>query len=72
MEISRKQVLSECLTIFEARARSVSRNLSNLVALDGYERQFALEQARCEAIRSLMQDLESGAQLQEKGTKLRL
>lgn len=72
MEISRRQVLSECLTIFEARARSVSRNLTNLVALDGYERQFALDQARCEVIRSMMRDLESAEPLREKPTKLRL
>lgn len=72
MEISRRQVLSECLTIFEARARSVSRNLTNLVALDGYERQFAMDQARCEAIRSMMRDLESEEPLREKETKLRL
>lgn len=72
MEISRRQVLSECLTIFEARARSVSRNLTNLVALDGYERQFAMDQARCEAIRSMMRDLESAEPLREKETKLRL
>ena len=58
--ISRRQVLSECLTIFEARARSVSKNLANREAMDGYEKQFDLEQARCRIIREIMRDIEGG------------
>ena len=58
--ISRKQVLSECLTIFEARARSVSRNLANREAMEGYEKQFALEHERCRVIREIMRDIEGG------------
>ena len=58
--ISRSQVLSECLTIFEARARSVSKNLANREAMDGYEKQFDLEQARCRIIREIMRDIEGG------------
>ena len=58
--ISKRQVLSECLTIFEARARSVSKNLANREAMDGYEKQFDLEQARCRIIREIMRDIEGG------------
>ena len=70
--VSRRQVLSECLIIFEARARSVSKDLAKLVALPGYEKQFALEEARCKCIREMMQDIEGGEELREKQTRLRL
>ena len=56
--ISKRQVLSECLTIFEARARSVSKNLANREAMDGYEKQFDLEMERCRIIREIMRDIE--------------
>lgn len=64
--ISRRQVLSECLTIFEARARSVSKNLANREAMDGYEKQFDLEQARCRIIREIMRDIEGGRLAKEE------
>ena len=59
--VTTRQVLSECLVIFEARARSVSRNLANREPQQGYELQFELEQARCNVIRKLMRAVERGA-----------
>ena len=58
--ISRRQVLSECLTIFESRARSVSRNLANREPMEGYEKQFDLEMERCRIIREIMREIEGG------------
>jgi hypothetical protein len=59
--VTTRQVLSECLVIFEARSRSVSKNLANLEPQRGYELQFDLEQARCQIIRKLMRAVERGA-----------
>ena len=67
--ISKLQVLRECLTIIEARARSVSKNLANLEALDGYEKQFELDQARCRVIREMMRDIEGGKLMRDGETK---
>ena len=60
LSVTRRQVLSECLIIFEARARSVSKNLANLEPMEGYEKQYELEQLRCRVIRKMMRDMESG------------
>lgn len=67
MIVTRKQVLSECLIIFEARARSVSRNLANREPMEGYEKQFDMEQERCRVIRELMREIEGGGISNEGG-----
>ncbi|MBR4394460.1 MAG: hypothetical protein IKT07_10650 [Oscillospiraceae bacterium] len=66
LSVTRRQVLSECLVIFEARARSVSKNLANREPMEGYEKQFDADQLRCRVIRELMQDIERGTQLVEE------
>ena len=38
----------------------MSKNLANREAMDGYEKQFDLEQARCRIIREIMRDIEGG------------
>lgn len=44
----------------------MSRNLANREAMDGYEKQFDLEQARCRVIREIMQDIEGGRLAKEE------
>ena len=67
--VSRREVLSECLTIFEARARSVSKNLANREAKEGYEKQFDLDMERCRVIREIMRDIQGGRLVkQERST----
>ena len=66
ISVTRRQVLSECLIIFEARARSVSKNLANREPMDGYEAQFAGDQLRCTMIRKLIRDIEGGKPLTDE------
>ena len=64
--VTAKQALSECLVIIEARSRSVSRNMANQEAADGYGPLFDLEQARCRAIRKIIQQIDSGEPLNDE------
>ena len=66
ISVTRRQVLSECLIIFEARARSVSKNLANREPMDGYEAQFVGDQLRCQMIRKLIRDIEGGKPLEDE------
>lgn len=64
--VTAKQALSECLIIIEGRSRSVSRNLANLEAQEGYETMFEIEQAKCRAIRKIMQKIDAGEPLHDE------
>ena len=58
---TRRKVLSECLIIFEALKRRVSKNMAGLEALPGYESDFDADGLRCDVIREMIRDMEGGS-----------
>lgn len=64
--VTAKQALSECLVILEARSRSVSKNMANQEPAEGYGPLFELEQARCRAIRKIIQKIDAGEPLHDE------
>lgn len=58
--VTKIRVLSEMLLYYENQARMVSKNLAKLEAVDGFERVFDGFEERCQVIREIMRDIESG------------
>ena len=57
---TRRKVLSECLIVFEALKRRVSKNMAGLEPLPGYESDFEMDDSRCNVIREMIRDMEEG------------
>lgn len=53
----RYSVLGECVTVFEALRRRISRNEANQSAKEGYERAFDEETERLEILRQMMREI---------------
>lgn len=58
--VTKIRVLSEMLLYYENQARMVSKNLAKREAVDGFERVFNGFEERCQVIREIMRDIESG------------
>ena len=63
---TKKRVLLESLTIFEALKKRSSRNLNGLTAEPGLEKEFIANDLRCRVLRGMIQDLEGGKPIQEE------
>jgi len=59
-EITKRQVLEECLRIMEAIKKNMSRNGSGREALTGYEIAFIEQEMKCNIIREMIRKLEAG------------
>ena len=64
--VTAKQALSECLIILEGQSRSVSRNFANQEAAEEYGPMFDIIQAKCRAIRKIMQKIDAGEPLHDE------